>query len=38
VTLETPAMDFIKAVRVEGSMDNQNWQRLAQGQPIFRQP
>ena len=37
VTLETPAMNFIKAVRVEGSKDNQNWQRLAQGQPIFRQ-
>jgi hypothetical protein len=38
VSLETPATDFIKAVRVEGSMDQQNWQRLAQGQPIFRQP
>ena len=37
VTLETPAMNFIKAVRVEGSADNQNWQPLAQGQPIFRQ-
>jgi hypothetical protein len=37
VTLETPAMNFIKAVRVEGSADGQNWQRLAQGQPIFRQ-
>jgi hypothetical protein len=36
VTLETPAMNFIKAVRVEGSADGQNWQRLAQGQPIFR--
>jgi hypothetical protein len=37
VTLETPAMNFIKAVRVEGSADGQNWQRLAQGRPIFRQ-
>jgi hypothetical protein len=37
VTLETPAMNFIKAVRVEGSADGQNWLRLAQGQPIFRQ-
>ena len=37
VTLETPAMNFIKAVRVEGSADGQSWQRLAQGQPIFRQ-
>ncbi len=37
VTLETPATNFIKAVRVEGSADGQTWQRLAQGQPIFRQ-
>ena len=37
VTLETPAANFIKAVRVEGSADGQNWQRLAQGQPIFHQ-
>jgi hypothetical protein len=37
VTLETPAANFIKAVRVEGSADGQNWLRLAQGQPIFRQ-
>ena len=38
VTLETPAMDFIKAVRVESSEDGNRWQTLAQGQPIFRQP
>ena len=37
VTLETPAADFIKAVRVESSDDGENWQTLAQGQPIFRQ-
>ena len=37
VTLESPAANFIKAVRVEGSADGQNWQTLAQGQPIFRQ-
>jgi hypothetical protein len=37
VTLETPAGNFIKAVGVEGSADGQNWQSLAQGQPIFRQ-
>jgi hypothetical protein len=37
VTLETPAGDFIKAVRVEGSADGRNWRTLAQGQPIFRQ-
>jgi hypothetical protein len=38
VTLETPALNFIKAVRVEGSTDGSNWQQLAQGQPIFHQP
>ena len=38
VTLDTPAMDFIKAVRVEGSDDGKSWRTLAQGQPIFRQP
>lgn len=38
VTLESPAMDFIKAVRVESSEDGNRWQTLVQGQPIFRQP
>jgi hypothetical protein len=38
VTLESPAMNFIKGVRVEVSDDGQNWRRIAQGQPIFRQP
>jgi hypothetical protein len=38
VTLETPANNFIKAVRVESSEDGQRWQTLAQGQPVFRQP
>ncbi|HTQ50614.1 MAG TPA: DUF3999 family protein [Candidatus Acidoferrales bacterium] len=38
VTLETPAMNFIKAVRVESSNDGKNWRSLAQGRPIFRQP
>jgi hypothetical protein len=38
VTLETPAQNFIKAVRVDGSADGKGWQPLAQGQPIFRQP
>ena len=37
VTLETPSMDFIKAVRVEGSDDGKRWLILAQGRPIFRQ-
>lgn len=38
VTLETPANNFIKAVKVEGSADGRRWQTLGQGQPIFRQP
>jgi len=38
VTLESPAMNFIKAVRVESSNDGEHWQMVAQGQPIFRQP
>lgn len=37
VSLETPAMNFIKAVRIEGSMDARTWEPLAQGLPIFRQ-
>lgn len=37
VSLETPAMNFIKAVRVEGSKDQANWQPLVEGAPIFRQ-
>ena len=37
VTLESPAMSFIKAVRVESSEDGRRWQILAQGRPIFRQ-
>lgn len=36
VSLETPAGTFIKAVRVEGSADGQNWQLLADSQPVFR--
>lgn len=38
VMLESPAQNFIKAVRVESSTDGQSWRTLAQGQPIFRQP
>ncbi len=38
VTLETPALDFLKPVRVEASADGRTWQKLAQGQPVFRQP
>jgi hypothetical protein len=38
VSLESPAGNFLKAVRVESSMDGQRWQLLVQGQPIFSQP
>lgn len=38
ITLESPADHFLKAVQIEGSTDNQRWQTLTQGQPIFRQP
>jgi len=37
VTLESPAMNFIKAIRVESSADGKKWETLAQGQPIFQQ-
>jgi len=37
VALETPAGNFIKAVRVEGSADGKSWQPLAERQPIFRE-
>ncbi len=38
VTLETPALDFLKPVRVEASADGKTWQTLAQGLPVFRLP
>jgi len=38
VTLETPAANFLKPARVEGSTDLRRWQMLESGQPIFRQP
>jgi hypothetical protein len=38
VTLESPASNFIKPVRIEGSRDGNDWQTLAEGRPIFRQP
>ena len=37
VTLETPAPNFIKSVRVEASTDEMRWIELAHGRPIFRQ-
>jgi hypothetical protein len=36
ISLESPAADFLKAVRVEGSSTGQSWQALASGQPWFR--
>ena len=38
IVLETPAGNFLKPVRIEGSTDLRRWQVLEQGQPIFRQP
>jgi hypothetical protein len=35
VTLETPAMDFIKAVRVEDSSDGKSWRTVTLDRPIF---
>jgi hypothetical protein len=37
VSLETPAGNFIKAVRVEGSSNERDWRLLAEGQPLFRE-
>lgn len=36
VTIETPAVAFLKAVKVEGSADGASWTELAQGVPVFR--
>jgi hypothetical protein len=38
VTLESPATSFIKSVQIETSADGKQWETIAQGQPIFRQP
>ncbi|NBV23611.1 MAG: DUF3999 family protein [Proteobacteria bacterium] len=35
VTLQTPAVDFLKAVRVEGSSDGRSWVAIADGLPVF---
>jgi hypothetical protein len=37
LSLQTPAAEFLKAVRVEGSLDGMAWKLLVQGQPIFRE-
>jgi hypothetical protein len=38
LTLESPANNFIKPVRIEGSLDREDWHTLGDGQPVFRQP
>lgn len=38
VTLASPATSFVKAVQIEGSVDQKSWRTLARGVPIFRQP
>jgi hypothetical protein len=38
VTLESPANNFIKPVRIEGSLDGEDWHTLGEARPIFRQP
>jgi hypothetical protein len=38
ILLDTPAPSFIKAATVEGSRDQQQWQTIVTGQPVFRQP
>ena len=35
VTLHTPARDFLKPLRVEGSSDGKLWATIADGQPVF---
>jgi hypothetical protein len=37
ITLQTPADAFIKAGKLEGSPDTQNWELLGNGIPLFRQ-
>ena len=37
VTIDSPAPDFIKAARVEGSQDGMQWNGLAGNEVIFRQ-
>lgn len=38
ITLQSPARQFLKSVRVEGSHDGQTWQEITAGRPVFRQP
>jgi hypothetical protein len=38
VEIQTASTSFIKPVRVEGSADRTNWKRLAEGEPLYRQP
>src|SRR5947207_13081107 len=36
VSLETPASQFVKAVKAEGSHNGANWKKLSAGEPIFQ--
>lgn len=38
VTLDSPAANFIKAARLEGSNDGVQWNELAKNEILFRQP
>lgn len=38
VTLDSPAANFIKAARLEGSNDGVQWHALAKNEVLFRQP
>ncbi len=38
LTLATPEFSFIKSVRLEGSNNKTKWEKILDGQPIFRQP
>jgi hypothetical protein len=37
VLLHTPAKEFLKAIRIEGSQDGRDWKTVLQGVPVFRQ-
>lgn len=38
VTLESPAREFLKSVKIEATTDDRQWQPLGPAQPVFRQP
>lgn len=37
VLLHTPAREFLKAIRIEGSQDGHDWKPVLQGVPVFHQ-